>query len=139
MLRPVTLAAFLLACGAGFYLYQSKHETQVLDTTIKQTVRETDRLRQQSRQLAAEWTMLNNPERLRQFSDIYLNLRPISPAQFTSLADLDSRLPLPQVDPSKPRQDDETDTPIMADRIGSLARPDAVADRGRVGEAGLGR
>src|SRR5271156_6006583 len=98
MIRPLTIATFLLACGSGLYLYQSKHEVQLLDRTIERTVRDTGALREQSRLLAAEWTMLNDPERLRQFSDTYLSLKTIAPSQFTSLTDLDSRLPaaLPQ-------------------------------------------
>jgi hypothetical protein len=98
MIRPLTIATFLLACGSGLYLYQSKHEVQLLDRTIEKTVRDTATLREQSRVLAAEWTMLNDPERLRQFSDTYLNLKAIDPKQFTSLADLDTRLPPPQVE-----------------------------------------
>ncbi len=75
MIRPLTIATFLMACGSGLYLYQSKHEVQLLDRTIERTVHETAALREQSRLLAAEWTMLNDPERLRQFSDTYLDLQ----------------------------------------------------------------
>ena len=96
MIRPLTIATFLLACGSGLYLYQSKHEVQVLDRTIERTVHETSALREQSRLLAAEWTMLNDPERLRQFSDSYLPVRSIAPTQFTSMADLNNRLPATQ-------------------------------------------
>jgi len=99
MIRPVTIATFLMACGSGLYLYQSKHEVQLLDRTIERTVHDTATLREQSRLLVAEWTMLNDPERLRQLSDTYLNLRPIAPTQFTSLADLENRLPPPQIEP----------------------------------------
>jgi hypothetical protein len=99
MIRPITIATFLMACGSGLYLYQSKHEVQLLDRTIERTVRETSVLREQSRLLVAEWTMLNDPERLRQFSDTYLSLRSISPSQFSSLSDLDNRLPAPHVEP----------------------------------------
>lgn len=96
MIRPVTIATFLMACGSGLYLYQSKHEVQVLDRTIEQTVRETASLRNQSRDVATEWTMLNDPERLRQFNDEYLHLTSIDPKQFTSLAELGNRLPPPE-------------------------------------------
>ncbi|MFL5256451.1 MAG: hypothetical protein ACJ8AI_26845 [Rhodopila sp.] len=99
MIRPITIATFLMACGSGLYLYQSKHEVQLLDRTIERTVHDTATLREQSKLLVAEWTMLNDPERLRQLSDTYLNLRSIAPTQFTSLTDLDSRLPAPRVEP----------------------------------------
>jgi hypothetical protein len=93
MIRPVTIATFLMACSSGLYLYQSKHEVQVLDNTIEHEVHETAATREQSRALATQWAMLNDPERLRKFSERYLALKTIDPKQFTSLADLDNRLP----------------------------------------------
>jgi|SRR5271165_1451 len=114
MIRPLTIATFLMACGSGLYLYQSKHEAQVLDRTIERTVHDTSALRDQSRLLAAEWTMLNDPDRLRQFSDTYLSLRTIAPAQFTSLSDLDSRLPAPIAEPPHTDEDRARD-PLAAE------------------------
>lgn len=131
MIRPLTLATFLLACGSSLYLYQSKHEVQLLDETIRKVVRDTGVLREQSRLLAAEWTILNDPETLRRFADSYLTLKPITPSQFTSLADLASRLPLPQAEPSQRKPDDETDLPTAADTtiLSSVPAEPVLADR----------
>ena len=116
MIRPLTIATCLLACGSGLYLYQSKHQVELLDRTIERTVHDTTALREQSRLLAAEWTMLNDPERLQQFSDTYLNLKPIAPPQFTSLADLDSRLPAAQPEPPSSHGSDEPDpAPVVSE------------------------
>ena len=115
MIRPLTIASCLLAFGSGLYLYQSKHEVQLLDRTIERTVRETSAMRDQSRLLAAEWTMLNDFDRLRQFSDTYLNLRPIAPAQFTSIADLASRLPSPRAEPVPQAVDEPEALSIVAE------------------------
>jgi hypothetical protein len=95
MIRPFTCLVFLLACGSGLYLYQSKHRVKMLDDQIAQIARSTDALRAQTRMLSAEWTLLNDPERLRQLASQFLTLQTVSPNQFTSLADLDSRLPPP--------------------------------------------
>ena len=46
-----------------------------------------------SRVLHAEWTLLNDPQRLQALADQFLSLKTVTPGQFTSLADLDSRLP----------------------------------------------
>src|SRR3954449_7574240 len=97
MIRPLTIVTFLMACGSGLYLYQSKHTVQVLDRDIEKTVHDTATLREQSRLLAAEWTMLNDPDTLRRFSDQYLRLKSIAPTQFTSMADLNGRLPAVQI------------------------------------------
>ncbi len=115
MIRPLTIATCLLACGSGLYLYQSKHEVQLLDRTIERTVHDTNALREQSRLLAAEWTMLNDPERLRQFSDTYLSLKTISPTQFTSVADLDTRLPAKQAETPPSGTDDASPAPVVSE------------------------
>jgi hypothetical protein len=112
MIRPLTIVTFLMASGSGLYLYQSKHEVQLLDRTIERTVHETSALRDQSRLLVAEWTMLNDPERLRQFSDTYLSLKTITPAQFSSLADLDNRLPAVKVEPPHVEE-----APVVAETV----------------------
>jgi hypothetical protein len=129
MIRPLTIATCLLACGSGLYLYQEKHEVQLLDRTIERTVKDTGALREQSRLLAAEWTMLNDPERLRQFSDSYLNVKTISPTQFTSLADLDSRLPAAQPEVSSHGPDQQEAVPVASatDSPGE-AEADAATD-----------
>jgi hypothetical protein len=114
MIRPLTIATFLMACGSGLYLYQSKHEAQVLDRTIEKTLRDTATYREQSRLLAAEWTMLNDPESLRRFSDTYLALKTITPSQFTSLADLDARLPPVPSPLTSSDGDEETGEPVAA-------------------------
>ena len=123
MIRPLTIATCLLACGSGLYLYESKHEVQLLDRTIERTVYDTTALREQSRLLSAEWTMLNDPERLRQFSNTYLSLKTITPSQFTSLADLDSRLPVPRPEIPPHGRDEPELAPLVAE-IAPLSVPD---------------
>ncbi len=93
MIRPITCICFLLACGSGLYLYQAKHRVQLLDRQIEDTVQAADKLREQSRVLHAEWTLLNDPQRLQALADQFLTLKTVQPGQFVSMADLDSRLP----------------------------------------------
>ena len=96
MIRSVTAISFVLAAGAVLYTYRSKHEVQVLDRQIEKTLADTAALREQSRALQAEWTLRENPERLRTFADQFLALKPMLPTQFTTFADLDARLPAPR-------------------------------------------
>jgi hypothetical protein len=93
MIRPFTCLCFLLACGSGLYLYQSKHRVQMLDREIERTVHMTEATRDQARLLGAEWMLLNDPERLRTLADQFLTLKTVTPTQFTTMADLDRRLP----------------------------------------------
>ena len=96
MIRPFTLICMLLACGSGLYLYQTKHRVQLLDREIAQTVQATIAARDRAGVLRTEWTLLNDLERLRALSDQHLQLRPVAPSQFTTLADLGNRLPAPR-------------------------------------------
>ncbi len=105
MIRPFTCVCFLLACGSGLYLYQAKHRVQTIDREIEKVVRATAELREQTRVLHAEWTLQSDPQRLQALSDQLLNLKTVTPGQFTSMADLDNRLPAvrpPDAPPSEP-------------------------------------
>ncbi|HEY2619916.1 MAG TPA: hypothetical protein VGI78_21420 [Acetobacteraceae bacterium] len=93
MIRPFTCVCFLLACGSGLYLYQAKHRVQMIDREIEKTVRTTEELRGQIRVLHAEWTLQSDPQRLQGLADQFLSLKTVAPGQFTSMADLDNRLP----------------------------------------------
>jgi hypothetical protein len=71
--------------------------------------------------------MLNDPERLRQFSNTYLSLKTISPSQFTSLADLDNRLPAPQAE-LPPRGADAPELLAVVGETDPATPPDTAAD-----------
>ncbi len=143
MIRPFTCLVFLLACGSGLYLYQSKHRVKLLDEQIAQTVKSTDALREQTRMLSAEWTLLNDPERLRQLASQFLTLQTVSPNQFTSLADLDSRLPPPVPPGSAPNvggaaPSDQAPAPIASDASRRTGEDEGKAADARVAEASPG-
>ena len=97
MIRPITALTALLACGAGLYLYQSKHRAHLLDQQIETTVHQADTVRERIRMLHAEWTLLNRPDRLQRLADQFLSLEPTKPGQFVTEADLASRLPPVQI------------------------------------------
>lgn len=93
MIRPFTLICALFAMGAGLYLYQSKHESQLLDRKIAAIVRATDDTRTRIGLLRADYGLLNDPTRLQGLADQQLTLKAIAPTQFTTLAELARRLP----------------------------------------------
>lgn len=93
MIRPITCIGFILACASGFYLYQTKHRVTVVNRDIANVVHETSIARDQIRVLVAEYALLTTPDRIQQFADQHLGLKPTDPSQFTSLAELDCRLP----------------------------------------------
>lgn len=113
MFRPLTFITLAMACGSGLYLYQVKHQAQMLDRQIDRTVKSIETARAQVRELSAEWTLEGNPERLQQLAAQFLpDDRPIQPSQFVGLADLDAKLPAPRPLETAPAPTDGgTDTP----------------------------
>jgi hypothetical protein len=94
MIRPFTFVTMMLAAGSGLYLYQAKQQARVLDRQIHDIRADTDASRQRAEVLRAEYTLLNDPTRLAELAAAHLpDLKPTQPAQWTSLADLDKRLP----------------------------------------------
>lgn len=95
MIRPFTLLSFLAACVSGFYLYAEKQRAQTLSEQIDRTVQTTDAVRMRISELHAEWALLNDPDRLQRLATEFLKLKPVSPAQVVTLAELAARLPPP--------------------------------------------
>jgi hypothetical protein len=131
MIRPVTIATFLMACGSGLYLYQTKHDAQVVDRNIERTIHETSAVREQSRELLTQWAIARDPVRLRQFADRYLTLKTIDPTQYTSLADLDNRLP--PVQTSQPATIPVAEQPTTG--LDDAAEPPHGTESGRLASA----
>jgi hypothetical protein len=93
MIRASTIALVGLVLGAGLVTYQMKHRVAKLDQELVRVQRET--LVEQERQhvLDAEWSLLNEPERLRRLAERHLPLAPMQPRQFSDLGDAVRRLP----------------------------------------------
>jgi hypothetical protein len=105
MIRPITVICWILALGAGLYLYRAKHEVALMDKHIDQIAKQTSDLRAESRRLLDDWIRLGEPEQLHKYSDEYLGLKTIAPTQFTRLGDLPARLPEPRADPADEQPD----------------------------------
>ena len=121
MIRPVTLLAMLLAAGSGLYLYQVKHQAQLLDEQIGRILKDNDRTRQHTGELVAEYALLNDPARLQELASVHLHLRPTEPAQFTNLAELGHRLPA--IGSARPTPPEPVATPTPGAAIAAVAPP----------------
>ncbi|HLB98876.1 MAG TPA: hypothetical protein VJK90_14490 [Acetobacteraceae bacterium] len=127
MIRPLTCISVLLACGSGLYLYQTKHHAQVVDRQIERTVQAITATRMQTRELAAAWTLLGNPDRLQLLANQYLDIKPVQPSQFVALSDLDNRLPAPRaLPPSAEPEDSGSETTPVASADGTDASAPAA-------------
>jgi hypothetical protein len=94
MIRPVTLVTFLSFIGSGLYLYQVKHQAQLVDRQIRRVHEATEAARARAQVLQAEYALLNDPDRLAELAAAYVPyLKPTQPAQWSSMAEIDRRLP----------------------------------------------
>lgn len=95
MIRAATILWVALAALVGVGLFQLKHEVQALDEEL---VRLNRRIAEEHRTihvLKAEWSYINQPQRLERLAQRHLDLVPMKPQQITRLADLPRRPPEP--------------------------------------------
>lgn len=102
MIRPFTLFCVLLAGTSGMILYAQKHKTTVLDHKIAKIVYDTEKIKSHTAILRTEWTLLNQPDRLKTLTNDFLpQLHPLAPTQFIQMASLSSYLPPVQKEQEK--------------------------------------
>ncbi len=100
MIRRSTLLTSLLAVSTVIALFVVKYQVQDLEGALTQINREIYDNRQAVHVLKAEWSHLNEPNRLRYLIARHLNLGPLENAQFTRPSDLSKQL-LMRVDNQK--------------------------------------
>ena len=114
MIRPFTLLTAALAIGSGYYLYQAKHRTRLLDDQITSVEQKTEAAETRIAVLRAEWALENSPSRLADLASRYLLLVPMQPSQAVSMADLASHLPPPAQPGATPPAVTNPDLPLIA-------------------------
>ena len=88
MIRPLTGFCMLLAAGSGLYLYQTKHQSQLLEQNITRVLKQADAARERAGVLHAEYALLNDPSRLSELANQHLTLSALDSKQFVSWTDL---------------------------------------------------
>ena len=84
----VVIGALVLAAA---YVYRIKFDSTVQAERLAKLRAEVRHERDTIAALRAEWGQLDNPERIEALADRYLQLKPIAPTQFDSLATLPDR------------------------------------------------
>jgi len=92
MIGRMMMFAVGLATAVGAGLYHLKHEVMVLDQDLARINRAILDDQEATHVLQAEWTYLNEPQRLEALSQRYLELAPLAAAQVITLDDLPTRL-----------------------------------------------
>ena len=103
MMRIVNTAAVLVTLAVAFALYHVKYETQAEQRDIRALTADLAAQQDAIQVLQAEWSLLNQPERLEGLVERHTELQPLAPAQIVNLADLPARpkaVPGLEADPS---------------------------------------
>lgn len=93
MIRLSTILWTLAVVIAGYAMFQVKFHVARLDDELAKLNRQIVTTREETRVLDAEWTLLDDPQRLDRLNGVSLKLQPIAPAQIVQPAQLD-QIPL---------------------------------------------
>ncbi|HSE78827.1 MAG TPA: hypothetical protein VLG66_12565 [Alphaproteobacteria bacterium] len=91
MIRLSTLLWFGLALVTGFGLFHLKYEVQALEDELVRLNRSILAEHEAIHVLKAEWSYVNQPQRLQALANRHLDLRPMRPEQLGSVADIPPR------------------------------------------------
>jgi len=110
MIRLSTILWTLAVVIAGYAMFQVKFHVAKLDDEFTKLNRQIATTREETRVLDAEWTLLDDPQRLDRLNSISLKLQPVAPAQIVLPAQLD-QIPLRNAPVAGPPQVASARTP----------------------------
>lgn len=94
MIRPAVLLWAALVVAAGLLLYKVKHDVRELEEELAGLNRAIQERRDRIHVLEAEWSLLNEPERLRDLATRHLALAPLRADQLARASEAVPRLAL---------------------------------------------
>jgi len=81
MIRFGTALWLLLVAASGYAMFEIKYAVMKLEDELAGVSRQIVTSRESTRVLGAEWSFLNQPDRLDRLAKRYLSLKPIATAQ----------------------------------------------------------
>tara|TARA_R110002124_G_scaffold74257_1_gene199281 strand:+ start:1839 stop:2216 length:378 start_codon:yes stop_codon:yes gene_type:complete len=91
MIRALNIVLVLSVIGLSVLLYDIKYRAEAAETRAQKIEREITAEQESIRVLRAEWSYLNQPERLQELARRYTKLEPLQAGQIGTFADV----PLP--------------------------------------------
>ena len=121
MIRPATLILFALSAVAGAVLFGVAFEVNALEERLLTLNKRIAQDREAIHVLRAEWSYLNQPERLEGLSQRYLDLQPLQGEQMAVVAAVPARA----TREPDPRAQDPSSEPTLAAElaVAVAARP----------------
>ena len=114
MIRPFTCVCMVLAGVSGLYLVPGQASGAAARPRHHQHDPRHRNGAPAHRRAARRVNLQNDPERLAQLADRFLTLKTVTPGQFTSMAELDRRLPPLRPPPGATPPAMDEDTPIAS-------------------------
>ena len=114
MIRTVSVVALALLIASSSGLYKLKYQVQRLDRETRALQVSISKQRQGIRVLEAEWTYLNQPQRIQALAERFLNMKSVAPNQIAAI----DEIPLQGAQP-----------PEVEPRVASAPRRPAPASR----------
>jgi cell division protein FtsL len=106
ILRLLNFVVILALVASAGYVYKIKYEATLQAASVAKMRAEIRRERDAIAALRAEWSKLDQPQRIQALAQRHLTMKPIEPRQFDTLDNLPDK-PIPIVPPG-------TDDPIAA-------------------------
>jgi hypothetical protein len=108
MMRFGTVLTLSLAIAAGIGLFYAKHRVQALEEELAGLQQRILADREAIHVLKAEWSFLNDPDRLADLARRHLEMAPVAGAQLATIDDVPEKLPIPAPEPIEPPADGVT-------------------------------
>lgn len=85
-MRRSTGLFFILALVVGFVLFKVKYEVIAVEQKLAETLHQTERENENIHILKAEWSHLNEPQRLQKLAEKYLDIVPTKTDQIVAIS-----------------------------------------------------
>lgn len=131
MMRGMTILWTVLAVIIGIGLFLLKYQVKALEGQLVQVNRDIRTHQEAIHVLKAEWSFLNDPERLRDLTERYLAMKPFRGEQMVQIADLAMAPPRPDAEP----QPEPAPQPAPEGRALEARAPDSHPSEARRPEA----
>jgi hypothetical protein len=81
----LTVVSVMGASILGLALFHMKHVVEKQERKLKDTTQQVGQVKESLHVLKAEWSYLNEPQRLQKLNEKHLKLEPLDPSQVVSL------------------------------------------------------
>lgn len=88
MIRTLNIVLILAVVGLSFGLYDIKYRAEIADRRVQTITHQIASEQESIRVLRAEWSYLNQPERLQELAQRYTKLEPLQAAQIGTFSDV---------------------------------------------------